>query len=161
MKKISWLLFVGMFLLVGCSNEKTVTNSSSSSSSTIESSSTVESTTQTTTEETSQEESSTVESVSSTQSTSSEIVYEESSDPQQNAAPAYSEPSSEAEEQPQNSVAVVDPQAGVAEYTIVQKGETPEMIAQRSGISVDQFFELNGFTPDYYMLYPGDQVRVK
>lgn len=47
------------------------------------------------------------------------------------------------------------------EYTTVQDGEGPNQVAARVGISADQLFELNGMDPNNFMMYPGQQVRVK
>lgn len=45
--------------------------------------------------------------------------------------------------------------------TTVQAGESPQDIANRSGISVDVLFNLNGMDPNNYMLYPGQELRIK
>lgn len=45
--------------------------------------------------------------------------------------------------------------------TTVLQGESPEQIASRSGISVDQLLALNGMTKIDYFFAPGQQVRIK
>lgn len=45
--------------------------------------------------------------------------------------------------------------------TVVQSGEGPRQIAERAGITVDQLFSLNGMDPNNYLLYPGQELRVK
>lgn len=45
--------------------------------------------------------------------------------------------------------------------TTVQAGESPQDIATRSGISMDALFNLNGMDPNNYMLYPGQELRIK
>lgn len=45
--------------------------------------------------------------------------------------------------------------------TIVQSGEDPRQIAERAGITVDQLFSLNGIDPNNYLLYPGQELKVK
>lgn len=43
----------------------------------------------------------------------------------------------------------------------VQSGEGPRQLAERAGITVDQLFELNGIDPNNYMIYPGQELRIK
>ncbi|MFS1193792.1 LysM domain-containing protein [Enterococcus lactis] len=43
----------------------------------------------------------------------------------------------------------------------MQPGEGPKQIAERAEITVDQLFALNGMDPNNYMLYPGQELRVK
>lgn len=45
--------------------------------------------------------------------------------------------------------------------TTVLQGESPEQIASRNGISVDQLLSLNGMTKDNYFFAPGQQVKIK
>ena len=45
--------------------------------------------------------------------------------------------------------------------TVVQAGEGPKQVAERAGITIDQLFQLNGMDPNNYMLYPGQELRVK
>lgn len=45
--------------------------------------------------------------------------------------------------------------------TTVQAGESPKQIAERVGITVDQLFALNGMDPNNYMMYPGQELRIK
>lgn len=45
--------------------------------------------------------------------------------------------------------------------TTVHAGESPQDIATRSGISMDALFNLNGMDPNNYMLYPGQELRIK
>lgn len=47
------------------------------------------------------------------------------------------------------------------ETTTVQAGESPKQVAERAGITTDQLFELNGIDPNNYMLYPGQELRIK
>ncbi|HFD1665793.1 TPA: LysM domain-containing protein, partial [Enterococcus faecium] len=45
--------------------------------------------------------------------------------------------------------------------TTVQAGEGPKQVAERAGITTDQLFELNGLDPNNFMLYPGQELRIK
>ena len=45
--------------------------------------------------------------------------------------------------------------------TTVQSGEGPKQVAERAGITTDQLFELNGLDPNNFMLYPGQELRIK
>ncbi|MGM0183488.1 hypothetical protein IGK74_002454 [Enterococcus sp. AZ150] len=45
--------------------------------------------------------------------------------------------------------------------TTILQGESPEQIASRNGISVDQLLSLNGMTKNNYFFAPGQQVRIK
>lgn len=45
--------------------------------------------------------------------------------------------------------------------TTVQAGEGPKQVAERAGITTDQLFELNGLDPNKFMLYPGQELRIK
>ena len=45
--------------------------------------------------------------------------------------------------------------------TTVQAGEGPKQVAERAGITIDQLFELNGLDPNNFMLYPGQELRIK
>ena len=45
--------------------------------------------------------------------------------------------------------------------TTVRAGESPKQIAERVGITVDQLFALNGMDPNNYMMYPGQELRIK
>ena len=47
------------------------------------------------------------------------------------------------------------------QYITVQNGEGPPQVAARAGISVDQLYQLNGIDPNNYLLYPGQQLRIK
>ncbi|MEX1551836.1 LysM peptidoglycan-binding domain-containing protein [Enterococcus sp. C50] len=44
---------------------------------------------------------------------------------------------------------------------ILQAGEGPKQVAERAGITVDQLFALNGMDPNNYLLYPGQELRIK
>lgn len=119
--------------------------------------------------------SSTIESYSSSsreKTSESKLILEESANSQiatnEETSENYYEPVSEKENnvvEPSTSNVKKAPQsqsqAQVEEYTTVLKGETPDQIASRVGISVDQLFNLNGMAPNNYMLYPGDTLRVK
>ena len=43
----------------------------------------------------------------------------------------------------------------------VQPGDGPKQVAERAGITIDQLFALNGLDPNNYMIYPGQQLKVK
>ncbi|HGF7540285.1 TPA: LysM peptidoglycan-binding domain-containing protein [Enterococcus hirae] len=43
----------------------------------------------------------------------------------------------------------------------VQQGEGPKQLAERAGITINQLFELNGLDPNNYMIYPGQQLKIK
>ena len=43
----------------------------------------------------------------------------------------------------------------------VQPGDGPRQLAERAGITIDQLFELNGMDSNNYILYPGQQLRIK
>jgi LysM repeat protein len=45
--------------------------------------------------------------------------------------------------------------------TTVQAGEGLKEIAARVGITVDELLRLNGMDPENYMLYPGQELRIK
>lgn len=45
--------------------------------------------------------------------------------------------------------------------TTVQAGENPKQVAARMGITVDELLRLNGMTPENFMLYPGQELRIK
>lgn len=47
------------------------------------------------------------------------------------------------------------------DYTLVRDGEGPNQVAARTGVSVDTLFQLNGLDPNNYMLYPGQQLRIR
>lgn len=47
------------------------------------------------------------------------------------------------------------------EYTTVQAGEGPQSIANRTGVSVEDIYRLNGMTADNFSLTPGQQIRIK
>lgn len=47
------------------------------------------------------------------------------------------------------------------DYTLVRDGEGPNQVAARTGVSVDTLFQLNGLDPNDYMLYPGQQLRIR
>ena len=53
------------------------------------------------------------------------------------------------------------PEPAEEQYTTVQNGEGPPQVASRVGISVDQLYELNGIDPDNFLMYPGQQLRIK
>lgn len=94
---------------------------------------------------------------------SSEVIEQEQYEPasteesSQAATPPISSEQEQVQTQPRNSSE--EPQG--EEYTILQEGEGPNQVAARVGISVDQLFELNGMDPNNFMLYPGQQLRVK
>ncbi|MDG3374987.1 LysM peptidoglycan-binding domain-containing protein, partial [Vibrio parahaemolyticus] len=71
--------------------------------------------------------------------------------------PASSETvAQEAETTPSSSTEVA-----AGSTTVVQAGEGPKQVAERAGITVDELFALNGMDPNNYMLYPGQELRVK
>jgi cytoskeletal protein RodZ len=43
----------------------------------------------------------------------------------------------------------------------VQAGEGPKQVAARAGISIEELLQLNGMTMDNYMLYPGQELKIK
>lgn len=47
------------------------------------------------------------------------------------------------------------------DYTLVRDGEGPNQVAARVGVSVDTLFALNGMDPENYMMYPGQQLRIR
>lgn len=47
------------------------------------------------------------------------------------------------------------------DYTVVRDGEGPNQVAARTGVSVDTLYELNGLDPNNYMMYPGQQLRIR
>lgn len=53
------------------------------------------------------------------------------------------------------------PEPAEEQYITVQNGEGPPQVAARAGISVDQLYQLNGIDPNNFLLYPGQQLRVK
>ena len=53
------------------------------------------------------------------------------------------------------------PEPAEEQYTTVQNGEGPPQVASRVGISVDQLYQLNGIDPNNFLLYPGQQLRIK
>ena len=55
----------------------------------------------------------------------------------------------------------IAPSSTAASTTTVQVGEGPKEVAQRTGITVDQLFNLNGLDPNNFMLYPGQELRIK
>lgn len=52
-------------------------------------------------------------------------------------------------------------ESSVQTTTTVQAGEGPKQVAERVGITVDQLFALNGMDPNNYMMYPGQELRIK
>lgn len=121
---------------------------------------------------TSETETISTESDTDTIESISEVVRASSTQQSSSAVYEYSEPENNMETNNNNNIApsqasektVTAPSQSAVpkeEYTTVLKGETPEQIATRVGISVDQLFQLNGIDPNNYMLYPGDTLRVK
>ncbi|EGP4927263.1 LysM peptidoglycan-binding domain-containing protein [Enterococcus faecium] len=55
----------------------------------------------------------------------------------------------------------IAPSSTAASTTTVQVGEGSKEVAQRTGITVDQLFNLNGLDPNNFMLYPGQELRIK
>lgn len=47
------------------------------------------------------------------------------------------------------------------QYITVLDGEGPNQVAARAGISIDQLYQLNGIDADNFLLYPGQQLRIK
>lgn len=120
---------------------------------------------------TSETETISTESDTDTNESISEVVRASTTQQSSSAVYEYSEPENNVETN-NNHIApsqaseknVTVPSQSAAqkeEYTTVLKGENPEQIATRVGISVDQLFQLNGIDPNNYMLYPGDTLRVK
>lgn len=120
---------------------------------------------------TSETETVSTESDTDTIESISEVVRTSSTQQSSSAVYEYSEPENNVEtnnnhtapSQASEKTVTVPSQSAVQkeEYTTVLKGETPEQIATRVGISIDQLFQLNGIDPNNYMLYPGDTLRVK
>jgi hypothetical protein len=98
-------------------------------------------------------------------------AYMASSTPE---APEFSEPSYEeyTVESPQQTEKSESPTAysevlqsserlAGEKYTVVQVGEGPDQIAERTGVPVETIFELNGMSPDNFNLIPGQSIRIK
>ena len=106
-------------------------------------------------------ESSTSEDVQSDAAAYSEEIYqtpevENQTEPsqstqQQNQEVAENEPTRQTQ----------SPEPVEEQYITVQNGEGPPQVAARAGISVDQLYQLNGIDPNNFLLYPGQQLRVK
>ncbi|WCG33964.1 LysM peptidoglycan-binding domain-containing protein [Enterococcus dispar] len=106
-------------------------------------------------------ESSTSEDVQSDAAAYSEEIYqtpevENQTEPsqstqQQNQEVAENEPTRQTQ----------SPEPAEEQYITVQNGEGPPQVAARAGISVDQLYQLNGIDPNNFLLYPGQQLRVK
>ncbi|MDT2674279.1 LysM peptidoglycan-binding domain-containing protein [Enterococcus dongliensis] len=47
------------------------------------------------------------------------------------------------------------------QYGTVQAGESPQQVAERYGITVDELFDSNGMNADSYYFEPGQQIKVK
>ncbi|NBK09217.1 LysM domain-containing protein [Enterococcus asini] len=47
------------------------------------------------------------------------------------------------------------------QYGTVQAGESPQQVAERYGITVDELFDSNGMNADSYYFEPGQQITVK
>lgn len=64
---------------------------------------------------------------------------------------------------PQDSIPAEasNPEPSAPSTTTIQSGENPNQVADRVGISVDELLRLNGMTPENYMLYPGQELRIK
>lgn len=72
--------------------------------------------------------------------------------------PESTEPSStQVAEAPASS----EPANAEGEYTLVRDGEGPPQVAARVGVPVETIYQLNGLDPNNYMLYPGQQLRIK
>lgn len=115
------------------------------------SSSLVSSTKESSTNESSTSESSTTETSESESSSSSSEESVPSSTSSEESVPS----STENNQQDQQNA-----QAG-EQYITVQNGEGPNQVAARAGISVDQLYQLNGIDPNNFLLYPGQQLRIK
>lgn len=90
----------------------------------------------------------------------SEVNNQEQNEPvSTESSQAVAVPASSSEQVQTQPSSSEEPQG--EEYTTLQEGEGPNQVAARVGISVDQLFELNGMDPNNYMLYPGQQLRVK
>ena len=62
---------------------------------------------------------------------------------------------------PANQAQPTAPSSSGTETLTLQPGEGPKQIAERAGITVEQLLALNGMDPNNYMLYPGQELRVK
>ena len=101
-----------------------------------------------------------MESQSVVESTpSSSIVQEETTPSSSSIYQQETQPTSSVDEAttPTSSAATT----GDGTTVTVQAGDGPKQVAERAGITIDQLFELNGMDPNNYMLYPGQQLRVK
>ncbi|MFB8538250.1 LysM peptidoglycan-binding domain-containing protein [Enterococcus thailandicus] len=86
------------------------------------------------------------------------------------AAPIESTPASIQQTVPQDYAPanVTEPSSSAPEVQsvgpttiILQTGEGPKQVAERAGITVDQLFALNGMDSNNYMMYPGQELRIK
>lgn len=117
---------------------------------------------------TSSEVSSTKESSTEPESTTqTESVV--ASTPQSTTVPEETTPSTtstyQQETQPTSTVEeATTPSSSAAadgSTVTVQPGDGPKQVAERAGITIDQLFALNGLDPNNYMIYPGQQLKVK
>lgn len=103
-------------------------------------------------------------------SSESEAAVQESYTSQVAAEPAPSsveepqptEPSSSQVTQVAETPASSEPSTNTeGDYTLVRDGEGPNQVAARVGVPVETILELNGLDPNNYMMYPGQQLRIR
>ncbi|OAQ55531.1 LysM peptidoglycan-binding domain-containing protein [Enterococcus thailandicus] len=148
--------------------KSTKTTETTNSSSIEQSSSTVSSITETSVEQASTNTSA-VNDLETTYSSASIENYVENNQ-ESYVAPTESTPASIQQSVPQDYAPanVTEPSSSAPEVQpvgpttiILQAGEGPKQVAERAGITVDQLFALNGMDPNNYLLYPGQELRVK
>lgn len=148
--------------------KSTNTTKTTNSSSIEQSSSTVSSITETLVEQASTNTSA-VNNLETTYSSASIETYVENNQ-ESYAAPTKSTPASIQQSVPQNyapanvteqSSSTPEVQSVGPTTIILQAGEGPKQVAERAGITVNQLFALNGMDPNNYMLYPGQELRIK
>lgn len=148
--------------------KSTNTTKTTNTSSIEQSSSTVSSITETSVEQASTNTSA-VNNLETTYSSASIETYVENNQ-ESYAAPTESTPASIQQSVPQDYAPanVTEPSSSAPEVQpvgpttiILQAGEGPKQVAERAGITVDQLFALNGMDPNNYLLYPGQELRVK
>lgn len=97
------------------------------------------------------------ESSTSTSTTNSTTESTQSTD---SSATTAESTENQTEDANTNTDSQTQSQAG-EEYTTVQAGEGPQSIANRTGVSVEEIYRLNGMTADNFNLTPGQQIRIK
>ena len=141
----------------GSSNNATAATSSETSTSVVESST---STTKEESTETSTVESSTIAEESTVSQDTG--VTSESSIAAETTPTSSSEATYQAGDSSSNAAETTPSSSAAAgSTTTVQAGEGPKQVAERAGITTDQLFELNGLDPNNFMLYPGQELRIK